>query len=255
MNDQEQVPTDRSALREGEAGGAAPKSESGAVERGARRRASRVLLLSSLGILVIFMDTTIVNVAFETISRSFHASAGHLSWILNAYSLVFAAALMPAGQVSDRYGRKRMFLVGLGGFMAMSALCGLAPDVGVLIAGRAFQGIFAALIVPASLALILPEFPGAKRHAAVGTWGAMGAAAVVVGPALGALLIDYVSWRWIFLLNIPVCALLIAFGNRMLEEYRDPHGHGIPDPVGGARRRRASTALLRAHRGPFLGLG
>ncbi len=198
----------------------------------ARRHALRVLALGSLGVFVVFLDTTIVNVGFETISRGFDTTTGHLAWALNAYSLVFAAVLIPAGRLADRYGRKRVFLLGLGGFALMSALCGLAPTPGVLIAGRALQAVFAALTVPTSLALVLPEFPPNRRHVAIGTWGAMGAAAAALGPTLGALLIQYASWRWIFLVNVPICAVMIALGVRMLRETRDPNADGVPDPFG-----------------------
>lgn len=191
----------------------------------------RVLALSSFGVFVVFLDTTIVNVAFETISHSFDTTASRLAWVLNAYSLAFAAILIPAGRLADRYGRKKLFLIGLGGFAVMSALCGLAPAPGVLIAGRALQALFAALVVPTSLVLLLPEFPGARRHVAVGTWGAMGAAAAACGPTLGALLVQYASWRWIFLVNVPICAIMIVFGARILREARDPHAEGLPDPV------------------------
>jgi len=198
----------------------------------AGRRALWVLILGSLGAFVVFLDTTIVNIAFETISRSFHTTTDHLAWVLNAYSLVFAAMLIPAGRVADRYGRKRVFLIGLAGFAVTSALCGAAPQTGVLIAGRALQAVFAALIVPTSLALILPEFPAARRHVAVGTWGAMGAAAATCGPTLGALLTEYASWRWIFLVNVPICAVVVVFGVRLLRESRDQRADGLPDPLG-----------------------
>jgi EmrB/QacA subfamily drug resistance transporter len=198
----------------------------------AQRHALQVLALGSLGAFVVFLDTTIVNIAFQTISRSFHTTTGHLAWVLNAYSLVFAAMLIPAGRLADRYGRKSMFLVGLTGFAVMSALCGAAPNAGVLIAGRALQAVFAALVVPTSLALILPEFPAEKRHVAVGTWGAMGAAAAAFGPTIGALLTEYASWRWIFLVNVPICVVIVILGARLLRESRDPHAAGIPDPIG-----------------------
>jgi len=198
----------------------------------ARRRSLQVLALGSLGVFVVFLDTTIVNIAFPTISRGFGTTTGHLAWVLNAYSLVFAAMLIPAGRLADRYGRKRLFMVGLIGFAAMSALCGLAPNTGILIAGRALQAIFSALVVPTSLALILPEFPAARRQVAVGTWGMMGAAAAALGPTIGALLTEYASWRWIFLVNVPICALMVVFGLRLLRESRDPHAHGFPDPIG-----------------------
>ena len=200
-------------------------------EQATGSRAIWVLVLASFGVFVVFLDTTIVNVAFETISRGFHTTTGRLSWVLNAYSLCFAAALIPAGRISDIVGRKRMFLVGLIGFAATSALCGAAPDPGVLIAGRALQAIFGALVLPSSIALVLPEFPAAKRHVAVSTWGSMGGAAAALGPTIGALLTQYASWRWVFGVNVPICAVIAAVGWGLLRETRDPAARGIPDPV------------------------
>jgi EmrB/QacA subfamily drug resistance transporter len=146
--------------------------------------------------------------------------------------VVFAALLIPAGRLADRYGRKRMFLVGLVGFAVTSALCGLAPNADALIGARGLQAVFAALVVPTSLALILSEFPGAKRAVAVSTWGAMAAAAAAFGPTIGALLTEYASWRWVFLVNVPICLLVAFIGGRLLRETRDPHAAGIPDPFG-----------------------
>ncbi|MFD8076823.1 MFS transporter [Streptomyces sp. NPDC059718] len=205
-------------------------SQGGAYE--VNRRAGWVLALGSLGAFVVFLDTTIVNIAFETISHSFNTTAGHLAWVLNAYSLVFAAMLIPAGRLADRYGRKNVFIIGIAGFALMSALCGLAPGAGVLITARALQAVFAALVVPSSLALVLHEFPAARRHVAIGVWGAMAAAAAAVGPTLGALLTEYASWRWIFLVNIPIAAVIVGFGKPLLHESRDPRASGIPDPIG-----------------------
>ena len=194
--------------------------------------ALRTLALGSLGAFVVFLDTTIVNVAFEAISHSFHSNTDRLAWVLNAYSLVFAAALIPAGRLADRYGRKRLFLIGMSGFAVMSALCGLSPDAGVLIGGRALQAAFAALITPTSLALILPEFLPERRPFAIGTWGSMSAVAAATGPTIGALLTEYASWRWIFLINVPICAAVVFFGLRTLHERRDPQAEGLPDPLG-----------------------
>jgi EmrB/QacA subfamily drug resistance transporter len=190
-----------------------------------------VLLVGSFGVFVVFLDTTIVNVAFETISRGFHTTTGHLAWVLNAYSLVFAAMLIPAGRLADIFGRRRLFLVGLIGFALTSALCGAAPNAGVLIAGRALQATFAALVLPTSLALILPEFPPERRHVAVSTWGSMGAAAAACGPTIGALLTQYASWRWVFLVNVPICAIVVTIGWVLLRESKDPDAKGIPDPI------------------------
>jgi EmrB/QacA subfamily drug resistance transporter len=197
-----------------------------------RPAALRTLVLSSLGAFVVFLDTTIVNVAFVAIGRGLHTGTGHLAWALNAYSLVFAAALIPAGRLADRYGRKRLFLIGVTGFALTSALCGLAPTAGVLIGGRALQALFAALITPTSLALLLPEFPGERRPFAIGTWSAMSALAAACGPTFGALLTEYASWRWIFLVNVPICALVLGFGLSALRESRDAAATGLPDPFG-----------------------
>jgi EmrB/QacA subfamily drug resistance transporter len=196
------------------------------------RQPGWILALVSVAAFAVFLDTTIVNVAFETISRSFGTTTGRLSWVLNAYSLVFAAVLIPSGRLADRYGRKRLFLAGLAGFAAFSALCGAAPDPGVLIAARALQGACAALVVPTSLALVLPEFPAGRRHVAIGTWSAMSAAAAALGPTLGALLTEYASWRWIFLVNVPICAVMIVAGIGLLREARDPDSAGLPDLAG-----------------------
>ncbi|HEY1573103.1 MAG TPA: MFS transporter [Pseudonocardiaceae bacterium] len=201
------------------------------VGRATNTRALAVLILGSFGVFVVFLDTTIVNVAFETISRGFHTTTGRLAWVLNAYSLVFAAMLIPAGRLADILGRRRLFLTGLIGFAVTSALCGAAPNAGILIAGRALQAIFAALVLPTSLALILPEFPPQRRHIAVSTWGSMGGAAAACGPTLGALLTEFASWRWVFLVNVPVCAVIVAFGWRLLRESKDPDAHKIPDPT------------------------
>ncbi|MET8560897.1 MFS transporter [Streptomyces flaveolus] len=207
-------------------------SEEPRVTPSQNRRAGFTLALGSLGIFVVFLDTTIVNVAFQAITRSLHSTADQLAWVLNAYSLVFAAALIPAGRLADRYGRKRLFLIGSAGFAVTSTLCGLAPNSGTLIGARVLQAAFAALVSPTSLALILPEFPPRRRPFAIGVWGAMGAVAAALGPALGALLTQYLSWRWIFLVNVPVCALIVLFGTRLLRESRNPSDSGMPDPLG-----------------------
>ncbi|CAM5230366.1 MFS transporter OS=Streptomyces antimycoticus OX=68175 GN=SSPO_053350 PE=4 SV=1 [Streptomyces antimycoticus] len=153
-------------------------------------------------------------------------------WVLNAYTLVFAAFLIPAGQLADAYGRKRLFQIGLVGFALSSALCGLAPGLGVLIAAMAAQGVFGAIIVPASLALLLPSFPLERRATAISTWGAMAAVATAIGPTLGALLIEYTTWRWVFLLNVPVCLLTAAWGARLLTETRGSRTEVYPTPSG-----------------------
>jgi EmrB/QacA subfamily drug resistance transporter len=199
---------------------------------GLGRHATKVLVLTSAVVFMVFLDATIVNVAFETIGRSLHAGPSRLAWVLNAYSLALAAMLIPAGRLADRYGRRRVFLLGVSGFTAFSALCGLASGSGVLIAGRALQGLFAALVIPTALALLLAEVPPARRPVAVATQAAMGALAAAVGPTTGALLIEYGSWRWVFLVNVPIGVLVAFAGRWLLRESRDPAAAGLPDPSG-----------------------
>src|SRR3954454_22751374 len=138
----------------------------------------KVLLVTSVAVFMSFLDVTIVNIAFPDIQRSFpDESLASLSWILNAYNIVFAALLVPAGKLADVVGRRRMFFIGLGTFMAASALCAAAGSVELLVAARVLQAAGAAMIVPTSLALMLPEFPIEKRATATAIWGATGSVA------------------------------------------------------------------------------
>lgn len=191
-----------------------------------------MLLLTGLGVFIVFLDTTIVNVAFETVRRAFDADLALLVWVLNAYTLVFAAVLIPAGRMSDTYGARRLFQLGLSGFALSSLACGVAPSPEVLIAARTVQGLFGAMIVPASLTLLLRAFPRHQRAGAVSAWGAMGAVATAIGPTLGSLLIESAGWRWIFLVNVPVCLAAVAWGRRLLAPEVTRTRGGAPDPLG-----------------------
>jgi len=185
------------------------------------RHAWKVLAVSAAAVYVVFLDATIVNIAFPAISADFSdVTRSGLSWVLNAYAVVFGALLVTAGRLADDHGRKRVFLAGLAVFGVGSVLCGLAPSAGTLIAARVLQGVGGALLVPASLALLLPEFPLHKRATAVGLWSACGAIASATGPSLGALLIEGPGWRWVFFVNVPFCAAAIWFGRRVLVESR-----------------------------------
>jgi EmrB/QacA subfamily drug resistance transporter len=200
---------------------------------GIPRHAWKVLAVSAAAVYVVFLDATIVNIAFPAISASFPSvTRGGLSWVLNAYAVVFGALLVTAGGLADDRGRKRVFLTGLVVFAGASALCGLAPTVPLLVAARAVQAVGGALLVPASLALLLPEFPLAKRATAVGIWGAVGALAAATGPSIGALLIEGPGWRWIFYVNLPFCLAAFWFGRRLLVESRAPRADGGADLLG-----------------------
>ena len=192
-----------------------------------------VLLVTSLGVFVVFLDGTIANIAFPAIRRSFpDASLATLSWVLNAYSIVFASLLLSSGRIADLVGRRRVFFVGLLVFCAGSAACGAAPTEAVLIGARAVQAVGASLILPASLALVLSEFPPSMRSTAVGVWGAVAAVAAASGPSLGGLIVDRVDWRWAFYVNLPIGLAAWLAGRRLLREARDETATRWPDAVG-----------------------
>lgn len=170
-----------------------------------------VILATVLGSGVAFLDGTIVNVALPAIAEDLDAGLGDLQWVLNAYLVTLSAFVLLGGSLGDRYGRKRVFLLGLAGFTSASLLCGLAPNVGVLIAARAVQGLGAALLVPGSLAIISASFHPEDRPAAVGAWSGLGGVAGAIGPFVGGYLIDSVSWRVAFLINVPLAVgVLVA---------------------------------------------
>ena len=181
-------------------------------------------LIVLTGVFLSSLDLFIVNIAFPSLSASFHGeSTSSLSWVLSAYAIVFAAVLVPAGRWADRTGRKRAFLIGLAVFTASSAVCALAPSLGVLVGARVIQAVGGALMLPTSLGLLLPAF-GPRKGAAIGLWSAVGGAAAAFGPPIGGLLVQ-ASWRWVFLVNLPFSLLALVFGIRLLSEVRDPNAH------------------------------
>jgi NTE family protein len=194
-----------------------------------------VLAITSLGVFMAFLDTTIVNIAFTDIARHFSGTRiSDLSWVLNGYTVLFAAALIPAGRIADLIGRKRVFLTGLVVFTVASACCGVAPSAGALVAARIVQGAGAAAMIPSALGLVLPEFPGEQRATAIGLWGMAGALAGAAGTPLGGAVVDLAGWRWVFLLNVPVGVTAIVLGWSLLVERREPAGGRLPDLLGAA---------------------
>lgn len=166
-----------------------------------------ILAAASFGFTIVQLDVTIVNVALDAIGREFSAPTASLQWVVDAYALLLAALLLSAGTLGDRFGPRRVFLAGLGLFAVSSAACGLAQDAGQLIASRAVQGAAAALLVPPSLALIAHAAAGddKARAWAVGWWTAAGGVSIAAGPVIGGLLIGALGWRWVFLVNLPLC--------------------------------------------------
>jgi EmrB/QacA subfamily drug resistance transporter len=198
------------------------------------RQVAAVVGVLALAVFMSSLDLFIVNLAFPYIGREYHGtSLGALSWMLNAYTIVFAAVLVPAGRWADRVGRRRIFVAGLIVFSAGSALCGLSPGVPELIAARVVQATGAGLMVPASLSLLLASVPVTGRAKAIGTWSALGALGAALGPVIGGSLVQ-LSWRWVFWINIPVGLLTVLLAARVVPDSRDEHARGRPDLAGAA---------------------
>ena len=157
-----------------------------------------------------FLDLTIVNVALPHLGRDLHATVSGLQWTVTGYTLTLAAFVLLGGALGDRYGRRRVFLVGVGWFTVASVLCGLSPSIGVLVAVRALQGCGGALLTPGSLALVQASFDERDRGRAIGAWSGLAGVSTAIGPFVGGWLIDALSWRWIFFLNVPVAAVAVA---------------------------------------------
>ena len=178
-----------------------------------------VFWIVSIATFLVSMDVTMLYAVFPALQRAFpEASSADLSWVMNAYTLVFGALLVPAGRLADQRGRKRMFLLGLIIFLVGSFGCGLATHVATLIAMRAVQGAGAALLFPASLSILLAAFPASKRAIAVSAWGAVSGVAGALGPSLGSLLADRFGWPWAFFLNLPLGIIMLWRGWRILDE-------------------------------------
>jgi EmrB/QacA subfamily drug resistance transporter len=191
-----------------------------------------VLAVTILGSAIGFLDATVVNVALPQIGAELGADVAGLQWIINGYGLTLAALILLGGSFSDRYGRRRIFNLGIVWFTAASALCALAPDAEVLIAARVLQGIGAAFVTPGSLAIIEATFRREDRARAIGAWSALSGIAAAVGPLVGGYLIDAVSWRAIFLLNVPVGIAVVLAASRHVPESRDETITGRLDFVG-----------------------
>jgi EmrB/QacA subfamily drug resistance transporter len=183
-----------------------------------------VLLATVLGSGVAFLDSTVVNVALPVIAEDLDATLGDLQWVLDAYLVTLSSLVLLGGSLGDRFGRKRMFLVGLYGFMVASALCGLAPNVEVLILARAVQGVGAALLVPGSLAIISAAFHPDDRARAVGAWSGLSGVSTAVGPFVGGWLIDSVSWRLAFFINLPLGAAVVVAARHVPESRAEAGG-------------------------------
>jgi len=193
-----------------------------------------VLAATVGGSAIAAIDATVVGIALPVIGREFDAGLATLQWVVTAYTLTLAGLLLVAGALGDRYGRRRVFLIGVAWFALASLLCGLAPTAGVLVAARALQGVGAALLTPGSLAILEASFQPADRGRAIGAWSGLGGVATAIGPFLGGWLIQAASWRLIFVINLPVAAVVAALAWRHVPESRDPEATGAVDLTGGA---------------------
>ena len=211
-----------------------------------KKRVALIVGVLSLAAFMSSLDLFIVNLAFPYISRDFHGSSlDSLSWVLNGYSILFAAVLVPSGRWADRVGRRRMFVAGLVVFTLGSILSGLAPDVSLLIAARLVQAIGAGMMVPASLSLLLAAVPGHARAQAIGTWSAIGALGAALGPVIGGFLVE-LSWRWVFWINIPVGVVTVVLAFKVLPESRDETANARPDMLGAVLVALATGSLALA---------
>ncbi|MEZ5126112.1 MAG: DHA2 family efflux MFS transporter permease subunit [Thermoleophilia bacterium] len=181
-----------------------------------------VLAVLCIGLFMVLLDGTIVNVAIPRIMTIMDAGLSDVEWVLNAYVLVFAVTLVTLGRLGDLYGRKRLFATGMVLFTSASLACGLAPGIEWLIAFRVIQGLGGAAMMPSTLSIVAAIFTPARRGAAMGVWGGVSGLATAIGPSLGGLLIDSVSWRWIFLINIPIGVVGFLLTLRVVPESKNP---------------------------------
>ncbi|HET6875397.1 MAG TPA: MFS transporter [Acidimicrobiales bacterium] len=222
------------------AAGEPPPGETAAIHP---PRVAVVVGVLSLAVFMSSLDLFIVNLAFPTITKAFRGSGlGSLAWVLNAYTIVFAAVLVPAGRWADRVGRRKILVAGLVVFALGSAACGLAPGVETLIGARVVQAVGAGLMVPASLSLLLAAVPGPARPAAIGSWSAFAALGAAAGPVVGGVLVE-ASWRWVFWVNLPVAVVAVIASLRLLPESREPGVVHHPD-IAGASLLAAGVGLV-----------
>ena len=209
-----------------------------------------MLLASILGSGLAGIDATVVNVALPAIGKDLQTGFASLQWTITAYTLTLASLILLGGALGDRYGRRRVFVIGVVWFAVASLLCGLAPTAPLLIAARALQGVGGALLTPGSLAMIQASFAPQDRARAIGAWSGLGGVATAVGPFLGGWLIQVASWRWVFLINAPLAVVVVLVALRHVPETRDGTVSGHVDVLGAVLGALGlGRGHLRDHRG------
>src|SRR5256886_12681001 len=192
------------------------------------KRAGRwVLAATTVASSMAFIDGTVVNVALPALQTNLNATIVDVQWVIEAYSLLLAALLLVGGSVGDHFGRRRIFLIGVALFAFASAWCGFAANIGQLIAARAAQGLGAALLVPGSLAIISSSFPESERGRAIGTWSGFSAITAAIGPVIGGWLIEHLSWRAVFFINVPIALLIMLISLWRVPESSDKESKGL----------------------------
>jgi EmrB/QacA subfamily drug resistance transporter len=193
-----------------------------------------VIAATVLGSGMAAIDATVIGIALPTIGRTFHASLGTLQWVVTGYTLTLSSLLLLGGSLGDRYGRRRVFMIGVAWFTVSSAACAFATGSGQLIATRLLQGVGGALLTPGSLAILEASFARDDRSEAIGAWSGLGGVATAAGPLLGGYLITAASWRWIFLINVPLGGVVLLLSARHVPESHDPDVDGPLDIAGAA---------------------
>src|SRR3954447_14173256 len=190
------------------------------------------LIAACFALFMAMLDNLVVNIAMPTIAKDLDASTSQLQWIVSAYTLVFASLQITAGGLGDRLGRKRWFLIGLTLFTATSAVAAFSQNIEMLIILRAVQGLGAAIIMPLSLSIISNAFPPEERGRAVGIWSAISVSAIALGPVVGGLLVEYASWHWVFLINVPIGVIAWLVTSAVVRESKDESGEVATDVPG-----------------------
>src|SRR3954470_7182947 len=194
------------------------------------QRRWKTLAVLSLSLLIIGLDNTILNVALPTLQEEFHASASELQWMVDSYLLVFAGLLLPLGALGDRIGRKKTLTAGLVIFGAASVAAALTGSSTGMIAARAVMGIGGALIMPSTLSIVTDVFPERERGKAIGVWAGTAAIGIGLGPLIGGALVEFASWQWVFIVNVPVVIAALALGHRLVPDSKDPKPGAIDVP-------------------------
>ncbi|HEU0203835.1 MAG TPA: MFS transporter, partial [Burkholderiaceae bacterium] len=204
-----------------------------------------VLAAAIVGSSMAFIDGTVVNVALPAIQADLNATAFEAQWVVESYALVLAALLLVGGSLGDRYGRRKIFAVGVAIFAVASVACALSAEVSMLIAARALQGLGAALLVPGSLALISASFPEKERGRAIGTWSGFSGITAALGPVLGGYLVEYYAWTWAFLINVPLAVVVLAITRLRVPESRSAAATRL-DPWGALLATAALSGIVYA---------